>query len=768
MPTFAAAPTGWPELALRTSSTLAVVPTTLRRRTPPPLPRGLSLARELSGAAPADNSTPPTALRATETLASIPAPHPETPLPAAVVASRSLRISAQLAAREDPTPSPQPTPSREPAPSPEQAPALRSPPVLARPEARAATSGPVAQSAPPRDGPEDPVRPEDVRAGPPSPVSRETVPMETLPDLSALTTWAIPPIRWGGNTMSNYIWTSSEANTVFGETQGVNLRASSYIYQPWYAQVSGDLGLVTGSSKQSSPGGSSSDSDNTSISYGGNLSLFPQSRFPFQAYLSSSDSRAQYNAQTTQYTSTRMGARQSYRPETGPSSYQASADRSIVTASNNIRSIVDQFQGTASTTYETHALSGNARYSQTTGDIGGQGSSLFSVGASHSWRDEEELSLASSASYSSNEVAVLGGAGLTKNNSQMLQASTSANWIPDEDLPLTVTGGANLLNATTKTESAASAATSIQAYTNANYRFSPNLYGTAGVTMAHFQSAEASQFVSSQNASLSYVGTNLTFGDYSYSWGGGGGVTNQFASTGATSTGISGQAQHSIGRNVEFNELSNMSLTATQGYALQTTTGTGQSGTLTHSAGLSWRLGINERTASQFSATASDSLTTGEYSSHFRTLSAQGNLQSQLSSRSALAGNLNFVVSQQLSAPQPVVTFVDPAQPAVPASSNGTTNVTGSGQIAYSHRNPFDILNLLYTASFQVNASQTNLRVLTGDPNADAWQTGTVLQHSADYRIGRLVFRATNAFATLNGKKNASIHFSISREIGDL
>lgn len=750
-----AAPAESPRLELRASPALSVA--TTRRRTSAPATGGLSLARELSSTAPGDPPSP-TTLRAADTLSTVPTgPRPETPArPTAVIASTPLRISSQLALTQD-----EPT-------APPEAPARRPQAAPGPTEARPGTPGPLAQSTLPRDGPEDPVRPEDVRPGPPSPVSRETAPMEKLPDLTAITTWSIPPIRWGGTSSSNYNWNSSEANTIFGETQAVNLRASSYIYQPWYAQIGGDIGLITGNSKQTSPNGLNSSSKNTGITYGGNLSLFPQSRFPFQAYISSSDSRASASAQTTQFSSTRIGARQSYRPETGPANYQASADRSTVTTSNNIRSVVDQFQGTASTTYEGHAVNGNARYSQTTGDVGGQGSSLFALNGSHSWRDEEELSIASSASYSSNDIAVLGGTGMVKNTSQVIQANTSLTWVPDEDLPLTVLGGGNFLNSTTKTETAAASLTSFQGYANANYRFSPNLNGTAGLTMANIQSGDVSQFTSSQNASLSYVGTALTFGDYSYSWGGGGGVTNQMVSTGANATGISGQAQHSIARNIQFNELSTMGLTASQGYSVRTATGSGQNGTLTHSGGFSWRLGLNERTVGQLSATASDSLSTGDYSSHFRTLSTQGNMQTQLSSRSALAGNVNFIVSQQLSVPQPVVTVVDPTQPAVQTSTNGSTNITGSGQIAYSHRNPFDILNLLYTASFQVNASQTNLRVVTGDPNALAWQTGTVLQHSADYRIGRLVFRATNAFATLNGKKNASIYFSISREIGDL
>lgn len=748
---FASAATESPALPLRPATALANAA---------PAPRqtsagGLGIARELV-ALPDEHST---TLRRSDSLAIDPAPRAKPP---ASLDARELRITPTLALRQD-----EPTTPTTPA---------RTPPAAAgrswfpgTEERGTGALGPLAQNAPPAsDGPEQPVKPEDVQPGPPSPVSRQSAPVPELPDLSAITTWSIPPVRWGGTTSSNYSWTQSDAAAVFGESQALSLRATSYIYQPWYAQIGGDVGLVTGSSKQSSTGGADTDSKNTAIGFGGNLSLFPQSRFPFQAYISSSDSRASANAQTTQYKSMRIGARQSYRPETGPENYQASADRSIVTATNNIRSIVDAFQGSASTAYGAHALSGNARYSQTTGDVGGQASNLLALTASHSWRDEEELSIASSATYSSNDIAVLGGSGLQKNNSQLMQANTSVTWVPDEDLPLTIAGGGGFLNSTTKTNLDAASFMSFNGYANANYRFSPQLNATAGLTLANIQSANTSQLASSQTASLAYLGNPLTFGDYSYSWGTGAGVSNQIVSTGATSSGISAQAQHSIGRTITASELSTISLTASQGYSIRTNTGAGQSGVLTHSGGASWRLGLNERTVGQLSVTASDSLSTGAFSSHFRTLTTQGNMQSQLSSRSALAANVNFIVSQQITAPQATPTVGDPTLPPIETSTTGSTNLAGSGQIAYSHRNPFNVTNLLYTASVQATASQTNMRVVSGDPNALAWQTGTVLQQTADYRIGRLVFRATNAFATLNGKKNASIYFSISREIGDL
>lgn len=616
--------------------------------------------------------------------------------------------------------------------------------------------------------PESPVSLEAVRPGPTSTVSKAAAPRpDNLPDLTAITGWAIPPIRWGGNAISTYGFNdSSDGGKTFNETQGLNLHASSYIYQPWYAQVAGDLGLLSGSFEQNGNNStSSSASRSTSVTYGGNLSLFPQSRYPFQAYAQSSDSRANANATSTQYTSTRIGARQSYRPEIGPENYTASADRSIV-SSSNIRSVVDALQGSYATVIDNHNLSANARYSRNIGDVGGQGSNLFSLIGTHSWHPSEEFSIASSANFTNNEIRMLNGSGLSVNNSQILQAGSSVTWLPDPDLPLMVSGGGNFLNINTETEVAKARLTNINGYANANYRFSNNLTAAGGLTLTENQSNGISQLSSGQNASISYSGNPLVFGEYSYNWGTGAGISNQMVSNGEADHSLSGQVQHSLLRNIALSEASAVTLNASESFSLADNSTLGQSGVLTHSGGASWRLGLGERTLGMLSATISDSMSTGKFSSHFRSLSAQGNLQTQLSNHSALTANLYFVLSQQLKAPQVTQTATTSLTPAL--TTNGSSNtLNGSGQVSYTHRNPFDIADLLYTATFQANASQTNLRLISGDPNALAWQTSKVFQQNLDYRLGRLMFRATSSFATLNGKENASLFFTINREIGD-
>lgn len=617
---------------------------------------------------------------------------------------------------------------------------------------------------------------------------------DNLPDLG-LIGWTVPPIRLSGNTSSTYIYnTDFLGSTSLSDTQLMSGRASSYIYAPWFAQVNLNAGLGTTAAKNDSTSATSK-ANSTSINFGGNVNLFPLSRFPFSAYLDSSDSRAKAvtsgneSAASTQYNSLRLGARQYYRPETGNDSYNASADYSLVT-SGSIRSIVNAFQGGYSTNFEDHSLSGTARFSSTSGDVGGQGSQLFGAGGNHTWQiPDEGLTINNSLNFSSNDIKTLSttGSGLVVNNSHVLQASSYFSWLPDEDLPLTITGGGGFLNTGTQTDTTTTSLINFNSFVGATYRINNNLTASGGATLASTSTTNAGAGLSqpdagaqattrllttSQNASLSYTGDPLVFENISYNWGGGGNLSNQTNSIGGSNRVLGGSAHHGVSTSLPLSPTSMLALNASQSVGLNASSSTAGSGganqstLLNHSVGAVWRANVGQISIVTVSANASDTLSTGTYSNHLRSFSSTGNFQTQLSARATLTASANISVSQQLSTPQNFTTTTT----ALGTTTTATppTSWLGNGQIAYSHRSPFDIANLLYTASFTANANQSNLRIVTGDPNALSWQVARVFSQQATYRLGRLAFQATASMAwTGDGRKNATVFGSISREIGD-
>jgi len=633
-------------------------------------------------------------------------------------------------------------------------------------QSRASSSAVASVTAAPMsiDEPEQPTPFEAVKPGPSTlGVAAASSSGDRLPDFSLIDGWAMPPIRWGGNTSSLYNWThNSEGPETFQNTDILNLRAASYIYQPWYAQVSGDVGLVMGDTTIKGQG-LSQHSRSTTMNYGGNLSLFPQSRFPFAAYVQQSDSRAHMSNTGTHYTSSRFGLRQNYRPEAGAASYAGSYDRSDV-VSGTQRSVVDMFVGTYAETIGDHRVGLNGQYSKTMGDAGGQGSELFNVNATHSWSEDRTLNVSSAANFMNNRLRTFSRSGLVDNDTQLIQLNNSFSWLPDEDLPITVNGGGNLLSLSNSTAEADTHLTNLQGYLNASYRVWDNLYATAAATASRIYSDGFSLFGTTQSAGLSYTGMSLVFGEYSYNWGGGASGNNQFVSSGTASRSVSAQAQHSLTRRVMLSETSTFLVNVGQSVSVSDGVQVGQNKTFTHSGGATWSQMLGGGSVGSLSATASDTVVAGDYASHYRNISINGNIQKPLTGRSTLTASTNFVLSQQLKVPETSRTSVFGASD----NLDGSRTLSGSGMVTYSQRSPFDVQNLLYSASLMVNMTETNLRVVSGDPNSLPWQTGTVFQQNLDYRVGRLNFRGTAAVSRQNGKENASVFFMMNRDFGGL
>lgn len=625
--------------------------------------------------------------------------------------------------------------------------------------------------------PETPVPFEAVRPGPPSSPSDATprAAMD-LPDLGD-PGYRLAPIRWGGTTGSSMGWNQdASGGRSLSSMQNLETRAASYIYQPWFARLSGNLGVTSAGSKTTpaassdSSGGGATSNSSTAFNYGGVLNLFPDSRFPFAANFNQENNSASAQDQSIKSSSTRFGARQNYRPEGGKDNYAANFDRSVVNTVNG-KSNVNSAGATYNDSFGDHSLGSSLRYSANGGDVGGQSSQLFGANATHTWRMDEDFNISTSANFSNSQVKILSGNTIALNNSQLWQANSSFMWVPDPDLPLTINGGGGLLTVQTDTGLDKNQQLSMNSYVNGTYRFSPNLSLNGSGTLGRSQSktgtgASTSLLNSSQTASASYAGDPIKLFDFSYGWNTGGSFSNQLSSGGTenqSSQSIGANAGHFLSRAFSFNPANVLNMNLSQSYGLSKSSSAAiMSSTLNHSAGASLRSAFSETLVGSFSATGSDSISAGQSDSHFRTFSVSGNGQWQVNRRAGFNTSVNAVWTQQITS----ATNTGDASPA-PSVGNSPATWSGSGSIGYSHRNPFDITNLLYGATYSVTTSQTNLRVAAGDPDALSWVVSSALMQRLDYLLGRVKFQATGALATVDGKKNASVYFSMQRAFGD-
>lgn len=612
--------------------------------------------------------------------------------------------------------------------------------------------------------PSEPIPFEAVTPGPKSPTENATV--AGANDVAAGSDtpgWSMAPIRWGGSVSGNINSTSSGISETRSNAQILSLRGASYIYQPWFAQVSGNVDFLSAASTSVSEG---SDSDNGSrsgaVNYGLNLNLFPVSRFPFQAYAQQSDSRADANTIGTQYTSSRLGATQNWRPEAGNERVSASYDHSNITT-NSFSSTVDAMRGSYATSTENNHLNSSFNYSKSTGDLGGQRSNLLNLHGNHFWNNwDDGLSVSSFANISDNQIGLQSGNSLTNINSQILQLGNNVTWRPDEDLPLTLNGGVNMISSATATDSDTTKLFNINAFANSFYRFNNNLSASGGLVLLHSRSADRYVSAFGQNGALTYTGNPIALGKSVYNWSTGLSAVNQNTTTGADFFSTSTNAQHGLSRSIPFSDRSALTLNATQALTMVNSKTSGLNGAntngthLSHSLGATWFSYNGEGGSSTLSGTFTDSMSLADQPNHYRNLSAYGNLLSQLSRRSFLTLNLNVNASQQISSP------------AIDAGAQSTDALwSGAAGATFSVRNPFEVRNMTYLVTVRNNYNQTNLRVASGDPNALSWQTGVFFQQSLDYRIGRLSFRTSHTIAENNGVRVVSLFVVIARNFGE-
>ncbi|HLA35349.1 MAG TPA: hypothetical protein VJ001_10850 [Rhodocyclaceae bacterium] len=623
--------------------------------------------------------------------------------------------------------------------------------------------------------PEDPVPFEAVRPGEPSRrmTAKPGKADDDLPEIGGLT-WQLAPIRWGGNSMSSFSLSGADSgNSNQSLSNGLNVRASSYIVSPYIAQWTGGFGYSSSESVFSAPRTKTQRSDSNNFDYSASVNYLSRTRYPGSINFSQSIAQAAAGkGRAMQNSSMQLGARQSYRSESGDS-YDASYNRSQADSATS-RGVVNSFNGGFSASREIeemsffegrHSMGGNVSFSDSTTDLSGQKSRLLAASANHSWRVHEDLSFSSTANWVMNQMTLLQGVKLNTNNANIFQVGSNFTWRPDEDVPLNLSGGGSFLQTQTEANKQLTQLQNLNGFVSANYRINKNMGASGGAMMSSTQSKNSQLFTLSDNLSLSYSGDPLSFGNFNYGWGGGGGFSHSLSQGGKTnqsSVGTSLSAQHSLSRVVMLGAADVLNLNASQSLS-QSNSSAGSNTSFGNTAGASWRLNVSEELSGSMSVNASDSMSFGRNAqNHMRSATWTGNGKYQITGRAALVVSGNMSWSQDLSPKKPTAQDLNGLRLTVQPS-----NLTGSVSVGYSHRSPFSIPFLFYDANFMFTTSESNQQ-LSGvgvGSSANRQESFSLLQN-VNYRLGRLAFRASIAVVEQNGKKNASVAGSMSREFG--
>lgn len=572
--------------------------------------------------------------------------------------------------------------------------------------------------------------------------------------------WTIPPVRWSGELVmdAQVVGTQGQPKQTL-LVESIRLMGSSYIWQPWFAQVGGDVSLVT--SQNSGAGVAAGSATTTGINSAnltgtGRISLIPASRFPFNASFTASDSRTSGELTSNPTSRRAFAADQSYSPPQGGSTYRLDFNRNDVISTafgtdraNALGATMAWFGG-----LNTLNLSGNA-YTNNAGNSGNT-SANNTITANHSYGSGTPLTVTSLATYNTNQYKITNSGTPLDLRVRYLQLNSSASWRPT-DSPLTVSGGANFFQNAYNTNGVLNESRTFGANAAASYKLGTNTTVNGGGGINHSAVGSGSGVLTTnQNVGIAHGSDPIKFGEYLYNWNTGANLGNQ---TGAESSSrnINAQVGHALSRNIALATDSNVSLNANQNYSIMRSTLVATSQSLLHSASAGWNKRLSESATTYLTLTASDSRTTGYTDQHYQVVTLQGTGQVAINRASSVSANAMLRASRQDMASG----FPTGAE----RTPGGGFDTSASGSVVYQHSRAFGVPQLRYYAS--VNISDQNSRTrLQGNINAPVERTKWDFEQRLDYDVGRLQTRLSLRFTENGGKVNGQLYFRVMRSFG--
>lgn len=576
--------------------------------------------------------------------------------------------------------------------------------------------------------------------------------------------WGVAPIRWGGSLSAGFRRNQSEnSDSTMNQVYEARLRANSYIMQPYIALVSGDASLTMVRDQSGSSSAASNNLTGTSITGNGILSVFPQSRFPFQASLGVSDSRSDGSFADTNTRRARLALRQDYRPQRGNWNASGRYDRSQLTGSFG-KDIVDRVSASYSTNYNDHSLSAEGSFaSNRSADLT---SDDFYAMANHGYRLDETTSVSTSASIAGQKYSLSSDSLDSSGDAQSAQVFSYLSWVPT-DSPWQGTANLRYFQNRSTFGGTTFENRNMGGSASLTYRANQNLsaFGTFGVN-----SDNDGNLGTNQSLGLNYSGDPLTFGNYYYNWYGSTSVSNSTSSQVDAQRSVSASLGHSLQRNWQTGEQTTISGSLNQTVSNNRSMGLSSSSStsLSHSASVSLQATPSDNLSGYISGSLSDNRTMGDNPSAFQMLNVQVNGRWRTSAYSELSANLTWQLSRQQSESQTETVVIDEfGRPVVVDNKSLSRTSNLSGNLGYSHGRLLGVRGLRYSLDFRANTNRDQSRI-RGNPDAlrapdqAAWD----LDQRLLYRIGRLDTELQFRIAEINDTRNSLIYFRVSRAFG--
>lgn len=391
--------------------------------------------------------------------------------------------------------------------------------------------------------------------------------------------YQLAPIKWGARVTETLtklrekhneaklygdmkVVTLENDRKTFYNTQTVEIKGSTYVLQPYIAQIDGNLGIVNTHEKKTTntfQDEKQITSDQASLQHhkffgNGSLSLFNRSRFPFSASfnVTNADAKADYINSNSDTKSVFL--QQQYRPARGPERYNASYQYVSSTAGSrsSLYSIVGSeaqkssysaLQGSYSTKLgvnQMYPFSALYRHSETLSSSTSGNMTADILTAQHTYLPPESLlAVSSTGAFTASRQDRPG----SSQSAQFVQLSSTASWQPEsEDIPLFLTGTGRYFDASTSTYGTRYSSKTYGINGSALWDESHNLKYHGDASVLRSESDTSSSLTTVQRARAVYRADDIKIRKATYYWNANGGLFNQTQS-GGTPTSSAGATQ---------------------------------------------------------------------------------------------------------------------------------------------------------------------------------------------------------------------------------
>jgi len=546
------------------------------------------------------------------------------------------------------------------------------------------------------------------------------------------------PIRyWGDISYEHRVENYDQSEDQVRKLATVNLKANTFLWQPWFARLNGGLGLTYNRLEREINGASSGEI----VTGNAQLLMLPQSRFPLELHFDSQDSRVTGEALGSQpYTNTRYGISQRYRSLDGSMNAQATYDNNLQTIAGeaddtsdlytlSVGKVVDRNQFNFDGSREkAQRRSSNINYTRNNGIL------------RHSYRPDSFFSMENMASIVETEDETTDFI----NNNRQLQITTNSFWRP-EDKPVYGNAGARYYASLNQNGDVITDSKTLNAYGGINYDVTRAFRLTGNFTTNNTENSNSTAFTSTQSLGARYNPDYISLGEFQYNWNTSANVLNR---SGGEFQGqhLTGQLGHNILRRYSTRPGLEYSTNFSQSFITEYDTVAEDINRINNSLSFTWRNG--EGTGNVYlRLMGSDSRTVASPQREiYQLINLQMTSTQSLTHKSSWSGNIT-------------INAIKNDLPNIASTGFATTS---SANLVYRHVMIFNIPRLQFISDLKFDTELTRPAAINREI-----QDRRIWENRLDYSVGRLQMRLSLRVSKINNTSYDLLMFRVKRLFGN-